>query len=79
MHEDISTIILVRELEKRISDWNKDPEPQYDCCLSRVSKARTKMLGYCLEAFLKKYSEETLKELIQNDPVLLEQYGDQLP
>lgn len=74
---DIATIILIRELDRRLADWNHDTDPQYDGCFIRLSKGQTQMLEYSVQAVLEKYATATLKEL-KDDPDLIEVYGDQL-
>jgi len=75
---NISTIILIRELDRRLSDWNNDPDPQYDGCFAYLSKGQTKMLEYSVQAVLAKYSKAVIERVIKDDPDLMELYGDQL-
>lgn len=75
---DVSTVILIRELDLRLSDWNRDPDPQYDGCFAYLSKGQTKMLEYSVQAVLEKYAKATIERVIKDDPDLLEAYGDYL-
>jgi len=75
---DISTVILVRELDKRLSDWNRDPDPQYDGFFYYLPKGQSQMLEYSISAALEKYAQASIKNLIENDPELYAQYKDQL-
>ena len=75
---DVSTIILIRELDKRLSDWNNDPEPQYDSFFECLSKGQCKSLEEKLHALLGKHARATIRRVIEGDPELLEQYKDQL-
>jgi|DEB0MinimDraft_10_1074344.scaffolds.fasta_scaffold270914_2 hypothetical protein len=75
---DISTITLVRELDKRLADWNSDPEPQHDSFFELLSKGQCKSLEEKLHALLSKHARATIRRVIEGDPELLEQYKDQL-
>lgn len=75
---EISTIVLVRELDKRIGDWNNDPEPKHDAFFECLSNGQTKTLEASLRAVLGKHARVTIRRVIENNPELLEQYKDQL-
>lgn len=75
---DVSTIILVRELDKRVSDYLYDPEPQYDSFFELISTGQAESMEKTLQALLEKYAKATIKRVVESDAELLAKYGDQL-
>ena len=60
---DISTVILVRELDKRISDWNNDPEPQYDLFFNDLTPMHCEALERALHGALSIHAKKSVERV----------------
>ena len=60
---DISTVMLVRELDKRISDWNNDPEPQYDLFFNDLTSMHCEALERALHGALSIHAKKSVERV----------------
>jgi len=61
---DISTVMLVRELDKRLSDWNRDPEPQYDAFFEDLNSIHTEALERALHCALGIHAKKSVQRVV---------------
>jgi len=60
---DISTVMLVRELDKRLSDWVRDPEPQYDAFLDDLNSIHAEALERALHCALGIHAKKSVQRV----------------
>ena len=60
---NISTIILVRELDKRLSDWMRDPEPQYDLFFNDLTPMHCEALERALHGALSIHAKKSVERV----------------
>ena len=60
---DISTVMLVRELDKRLSDWNNDPEPQHDSFLDDLNSIHAEALERALHCALGIHAKKSVQRV----------------
>ena len=60
---DISTVMLVRELDKRLSDWNHDPEPQHDAFFEDLNSIHTEALERALHCALGIHAKKSVQRV----------------
>ena len=60
---DISTVILVRELDKRLSDWVQDPEPQYDGFFNDLTSMHCEALERALHGALSIHAKKSVQRV----------------
>jgi hypothetical protein len=60
---DISTVILVRELDKRLSDWVQDPEPQYDLFFNDLTSMHCEALERALHGALSIHAKKSVERV----------------
>ena len=60
---NISTVMLVRELDKRLSDWNRDPEPQYDAFFEDLNSIHTEALERALHCALGIHAKKSVQRV----------------
>jgi len=61
---DISTVMLVRELDKRLSDWVRDPEPQYDAFLDDLNSIHAEALERALHCALGIHAKKSVQRVV---------------
>ena len=62
---NISTVILVRELDKRLSDWNRDPDPQYDAFFSDLNPIHAEALERALHCALSIHAKKSVERVAE--------------
>ena len=62
---NISTIILVRELDKRLSDWMRDPEPQYDLFFNDLTPMHCEALERALHGALSIHAKKSVRRVAE--------------
>jgi hypothetical protein len=62
---NISTIILVRELDKRLSDWMRDPEPQYDLFFNDLTPMHCEALERALHGALSIHAKKSVQRVAE--------------
>ena len=62
---NISTIILVRELDKRLSDWMRDPEPQYDPFFNDLTPMHCEALERALHGALSIHAKKSVERVAE--------------
>ena len=60
---DISTVMLMRELDKRLSDWNHDPEPHYDAFFEDLNSIHTEALERALHCALAIHAKKSVQRV----------------
>ena len=60
---EISTVILVRELDKRVSDWVHDPEPQYDLFFNDLTPMHCEALERALHGALSIHAKKSVERV----------------
>ena len=60
---NISTVVLVRELDKRLSDWLRDPEPQYDTFLNDLTPMHCEALERALHGALSIHAKKSVERV----------------
>jgi len=63
---DISTVILVRELDKRLSDWVQDPEPQYDLFFNDLTSMHCEALERALHGALSIHAKKSVQRVAES-------------
>ena len=63
MMNNISTVMLVRELDKRLSDWNRDPEPQHDAFFEDLNSIHTEALERALHCALGIHAKKSVQRV----------------
>jgi len=60
---DISTAMLVRELDKRLGDWVHDPEPQYDAFFSDLNPIHAEALERALRSAIRIHAHKVVERV----------------
>lgn len=63
---DISTVVLVRELDKRLSDWVHDPEPQYDLFFNDLTPMHCEALERALMGALSIHAKKSVQRVAES-------------
>lgn len=63
---DISTVMLVRELDKRLSDWVHDPEPQYDAFFNDLNPIHSEALERALMGALSIHAKKSVQRVAES-------------
>lgn len=66
MMNDISTVMLVRELDKRVSDWVHDPEPQYDVFFTDLTSMHCEALERALHGALSLHAKKSVERVAES-------------
>ena len=61
---EISTVMLVRELDKRLSDWVRDPEPHYDAFLDDLNSIHAEALERALHCALGIHAKKSVQRVV---------------